>query len=130
MDIKEIIKYWVSLAEYDLEAAKSMYNAGIYLNLGHTCFQLIEKLLTGYYWKIKKDEPPFDYNLSILMSELSLRDKLTEKQRNFLDTLEPFSRRSRNPEVQPSSLTKEKSLEIIAGTEDLYKKILQLINQD
>ena len=130
MDIKEIIKYWVSLAEYDLASAKSMHSAGIYINLGNTCFQLIEKLLVGYYWKIVQDEPPFDYNLSILSRELSLKDKLTAEQKDFLDSLEPFSRRSRNPEAQPSSLTKEKSLEIIAGTEDLYKKILQLINQD
>ena len=130
MDIKGIIKYWTSLAEYDLKAAKSMHNAGIYHNLGNICYQIIEKALSGYYWKIIKDEPPFDYNLSMLIRDLSLKDKLSSEQKDFLDSLEPYSRRSRNPEAQPSSLTKEKSLEIIAGTEDLYKKILQLINQD
>lgn len=130
MDINEIIKYWISLAEYDMASAKSMHNAGIYLNLGNTCYQLVEKLLVGYYWKIMQDEPPFDYSLSILLRELSLKDKLSGEQKDFIDSLEPFSRRSRNPEGQPSSMTKEKSLEIISKTEDLYKRIIQLINHN
>ena len=129
MDINEIIKYWISLAEYDLATVKSMYSAGIYLNAGNSCYQVIEKLLAGYYWKIKKDEPPFDYSISMLVHELSLKDKLSAEQIGFLDALEPFSRRTRHPGEQ-TVLTKEKSLEIISGTEDLYNNLILLINME
>lgn len=130
MDIKEIIKYWLSLAEYDLESLKSMFNAGIYNNLGHTCFQLIEKAVTAYYWKVIRDEPPFDCNLSMLASELSLKDKLTADEGNFLDSLGTFSRRERNPEGHPSSINREQYLDLISKTENLYNRIIQSINQD
>lgn len=129
MDINEIIKYWVSLAEYDLNTVKSMHSAGIYLNTGNTCFQIIEKLVAGYYWKIKKDEPPFDYNLLMLIHELPLKSKLTVEQNEFLDSLEPFSRKTRHPGEQ-AGFTKDKSMEVISGTEDLYNRIIQLIKME
>jgi HEPN domain-containing protein len=131
MNIENIKKYWISLAEYDLETAKSMLNTGIYMNLGFMCHQVIEKLLIGYFWHIKQDEPPFDCNLSKLSDELSLSDKLTGEQMDFLDSLELYSRRERYQGEQSgilSSPTKENFQDIIAKTEDIYKWILQSLN--
>ena len=53
MEISDKVKYWLELAEYDLETAKVMLNGGRYLYVGFMCHQVIEKILTE-----KSDPPP------------------------------------------------------------------------
>ncbi len=43
MDINEKIKYWIDIAEYDLETAKAMLSTKRYLYVGFMCHQVIEK---------------------------------------------------------------------------------------
>lgn len=48
MEIRDKVKYWLKLAEYDLDTAKVMLNGGRYLYVGFMCHQVIEKMLKGY----------------------------------------------------------------------------------
>lgn len=45
MDKKEKVEYWLDIADYDLETAKSMLTSGRYLYVVFMCQQAIEKLL-------------------------------------------------------------------------------------
>jgi len=48
MDNQERKKYWLELAEYDMETAKVMLLGERYLYVGFMCHQVIEKALKGY----------------------------------------------------------------------------------
>lgn len=47
------IKYWVDLAEYDLETAKVMLENRCFLYVGFMALQSIEKILKAYFVKAK-----------------------------------------------------------------------------
>lgn len=59
LDTNEKLKYWLELAEYDLETAKVMLDGGRHLYVGFMCHQVIEKALKGYYVSVLADDPPF-----------------------------------------------------------------------
>lgn len=130
MDINEKIRYWLDIAEYDLETAKAMLSTKRYLYVGFMCHQVIEKLLKGYYWKILKEEPPYIHNLSVLAKRSNLYEIFTEEQKDFIDFLEPLNIRGRYPRDKDELLlflTNEKSEKIINRTEDFYLWIRQLL---
>lgn len=47
--MNEKIRYWIDLAEYDLETARVMLTGKRFLYVGFMCHQAIEKILKGYY---------------------------------------------------------------------------------
>lgn len=50
-------KYWIEMAEYDLDTARAMLDTRRYLYVGFMCHQTIEKTLKAY-WSEKLVEPP------------------------------------------------------------------------
>jgi HEPN domain-containing protein len=94
----EKIKYWIDIAQYDYETAKSMLDAGRYLYVGFMCHQTIEKILKAYWQKTRLQLPPKTHNLLFLVTETGLKDHLDGTQLDFVDELDPLNIASRYPE--------------------------------
>ena len=115
------IEYWTDLAKYDLETAKAMLGSKRYLYVGFMCHQAIEKILKAYYVKTKTDNPPYTHNLTLLAEKADLYVNMTEKQKDFLDFLEPLNIEARYPMAKDKLLqilTDEKCAELIKLTEN------------
>ncbi|MEA3436043.1 MAG: HEPN domain-containing protein [Thermodesulfobacteriota bacterium] len=126
--MKEKVKYWMDMAEYDLETALVMLKGKRFLYVGFMCHQVIEKILKGYYVFVKADNPPYTHNLSYIADKSKINDKMTEEQKDFIDLLEPLNVEARYPSHKERlmlSLNDERCKEIIQKTEGLYQWIKQ-----
>ena len=83
------IKYWVDIADYDLETAKAMLQSKRYLYVGFMCHQAVEKILKAYYIKLTDTQPKFTHRLTYLTESTKLEDELSDEQKYFIDELEP-----------------------------------------
>ena len=88
MSKQERYKYWIELAEYDLETAKVILTGERYLYIGFMCHQAIEKALKGYYACVSGDNPPYIHNLTILSKKSGIYQLLL-KSRKILIHLSP-----------------------------------------
>ncbi len=123
MEISDKVKYWLELAEYDLETAKVMLNGSRYLYVGFMCHQVIEKILKGYCVFLLMEDPPFTHNLTILAKKTGIFASLSNQHRDTIDLLEPLNVEARYPTVKDKLLkvlTKERCLTILDRTEGLF----------
>jgi len=116
------IKYWLCIADYDIETARAMLKTGRYLYVGFMCHQVIEKALKAVISRDCEEGeiPPKIHDLSKLAVRAKLFDLMTEEQQDFMDYLNPLNIESRYPEYKDeiaADLTKENSGELIRGTE-------------
>lgn len=120
------VKYWIEISEYDLLTAKSMLDTKRYLYVAFMCHQSIEKLLKAYWQCITKKVPPKTHNISYLASKVGLFEQLSEKQKDFLDELEPLNIEARYPgnkDALMEKLDNAYSTEIYIKTKGLYQWI-------
>ena len=120
--MKDSVKYWLGIADYDIETARAMLKAGRYLYVGFMCHQVIEKALKAVISRDCEEGeiPPKTHDLSKLAVRAKLFDAMTEEQQGFLDDLNPLNIESRYPEYKDeiaAGLTKENSGELVKGTE-------------
>ena len=90
--------------------------------------QAIEKILKAYYVKTHGDTAPFSHSLSFLAKKSDLFEFLSEKQKDFIDTLEPMNIETRYPthkEQLLKSMTNERCTELLESTQELFKWIKQ-----
>lgn len=123
MEIRDKVKYWLELAEYDLETAKVMLNGGRYLYVGFMCHQVIEKMLKGYCVSLLMEDPPFTHNLTVLAKKTGIFASLSDQHRDTIDLLEPLNVEARYPTAKDKLLkvlTKERCLTILDRTEGLF----------
>lgn len=116
------IKYWVDLAEYDLETAKVMLESRRFLYVGFMAHQSIEKILKAYFVKVQGKTPPFTHNLSSLVSRAELKKLISEKQLELIDILDPLNIEARYPthkEQLLRSLSEERCRDILEETKEL-----------
>jgi HEPN domain-containing protein len=128
MDENQRIKYWVELAEYDLETAKAMLTTKRFLYVGFMCHQAIEKALKGYYVYIVKESPVFTHRLTFFTQKTGLEAGLTEQQKELIDELEPLNIEARYPTYKEKlfrSLTEIKCHSIIKDTEEFINWIIK-----
>ena len=66
--MSDSVKYWLDLADYDIETAKAMLNSGRLLYVGFMCHQTIEKALKAVVARDCTDGeiPPKIHDLSKL----------------------------------------------------------------
>ena len=117
-------KYWIELSDYDVETAKAMLRSKRYLYVGFMCHQAIEKAFKALFSKINPEAVPFSHNLSYLAKKGDFFQFLSEEQKSFIDQLEPLNIETRYPSHKErllKSLTHEKCVELIEGTEILQK---------
>ncbi len=121
--LKQKINYWIDLAEYDLETAKTMLKGKRYLYVGFMCHQTIEKSLKAYFVFSKAKIPPYTHSLARISEQSEMMNLLTESQKEFLDILEPLNieaRYSTYKENLLKTLTNERCKEIVQKTEELF----------
>lgn len=120
------VKYWLDIAEYDMETARAMLEAGRYLYVAFMCHQTIEKILKAYYQLTNNDLPPKTHNLLSLCDKTGLLVKLDQDRSAFLDVLNPLNIQARYPEHRErimKILSKERSSEIFLRTEEFFRWI-------
>ena len=124
MDSK--IKYWIDLSDYDLETAEAMLQSRRYLYVGFMCHQSVEKAFKALYSKIKFETAPYTHSLSYLAKQGGFYENFSEKQKEFIDQLEPLNIEARYPSHKERllrSLTDEKCLGIIQSTKEIQRWI-------
>jgi HEPN domain-containing protein len=123
---KEKVKYWLEIADYDFETAKSMLESKRYLYVGFMCHQSIEKTLKAYYSSKLDQVPPFSHNLKHLADKVGLYDLLSEEQKDIIDLLLPLNIEARYPTYKEQllkSLSYAKCEDIIQQTNSLKQWI-------
>lgn len=132
MDIKEKINYWVEIAIDDLDSAKIMLKKKKFLQSGFYCHQAIEKMIKGYFWLIKNEEPPYTHNLLKLSDSSGLSSLLNEQQKKHIDMLMPLNIEARYPDDRTEilkTLDASKSKKVFKNTEEMLKWIMKLIEK-
>ena len=130
MDADEKVKYWLDLAEYDIEIAESLNKLKKYLYVGFFCHLIIEKTIKAYFWFKVKSDPPYTHNLQLLASKSGLSDLMSEVNINFLNKLMPLNIEGRYPsdkELLMKRLDEKTVNEILNNTIELQKWIKALI---
>lgn len=120
--MEEDIKYWVDLADYDLETAKVMLDSGRYIYVLFMCQQAIEKILKAHVVRTTQKFPPRLHNLVRLLelSELIL----DEENKKFLEKLNYYYISSRYPEDRKElakEVNKQLAREYYNNSEELFK---------
>ncbi|MCL1865226.1 MAG: HEPN domain-containing protein [Spirochaetes bacterium] len=126
MNIKS--KYWIEIADYDIETAKAMLITNRFLYVGFMCHQAIEKTIKAYYCSKNNDTPPFTHNLKTLAERCDLLSLFSDEQLDFIEELLPMNIEARYPTRKEEIfklLTHQKCDEIIKQTESLCQWIKQ-----
>ena len=126
--MKDNVKYWVELPGYDLETAKAMLLSKRYLYVGFMAHQTIEKIFKAYFVRIKDETAPFTHNLSLLAQKSGIFCRLSEKQKAFIDVLEPLNIEARYPTYKQqllASMTVKRCADILKNTTELHEWIKQ-----
>ncbi len=118
------VAYWLDIANYDLETAEAMYSTGRWLYVAFMCHQAIEKTLKAYWCGTREDDPPYTHNHMRLATGCGIYEKMSEEQKDFLDTITNFNIEARYPEdkeILSRKLTKPSCRSIIDDTKQLLQ---------
>jgi HEPN domain-containing protein len=87
--MNESVKYWLDIAEYDIETAKAMLNTGRYLYVGFMCHQGIEKALKAVIACdcAEGELPPKIHHLQRLAERAGIFTEISEEQKIILRKL-------------------------------------------
>lgn len=130
MTNEEKINYWIDLSNNDFLVANTLLKNGHNLYTGFMCHQAVEKLLKGYYVKIKGDTPPFKHDLEYLAQQSGLYNLLNEKHVMFIEELNPLNIEARYPDYKSKItqyLTNEKIQDLFEKTRELLQWIKEKI---
>ena len=90
------------------------------------CHQTIEKNLKAYFTYLKNEVAPFSHSLSYIAKKGGFYEEFSEKQKDFIDQVEPLNIEARYPSQKErllKSLSHEKCQEIIINTKELQEWI-------
>ncbi len=128
--MNERVKYWIDIAEYDLETADAMLETKRLLYVGFMCHQTIEKILKGYYQFKKNTIPPYTHDLERIASESLIWSSLSTEQKNLVNFLQPLNIQARYPSYKEkifSSLDYDKCKDLVMQTKEFVKWIKKLL---
>ncbi len=121
------VKYWAELSEYDMKTAEAMLQSKRYLYVGFMAHQAIEKILKAYLVHVGNKTVPFSHSLSLLSKKADIYNCFSDKQKDFIDLLEPLNIEARYPTHKKQlleSLTLDRCSEILHDTQELQKWII------
>lgn len=122
MGIDEDIKYWVNIAEYDLESAEAMLEAARYVYVLFMCQQAVEKILKAHVVKTTKSFPPRLHDLLRLFELAKL--EATDEDKKFLGKLNYYYLESRYPDARKkisSEVNKNLAENYYIKTKEIFK---------
>ena len=90
MTLEEKVKHWIELVDRDIVAAEIMLKNKQYLYAGFICQQAVEKILKGYFIKVRDEVHPHIHDLLKLVKLAELYEILIEEQKDFLEELNPL----------------------------------------
>ncbi|MCD8090062.1 MAG: HEPN domain-containing protein [Clostridiales bacterium] len=125
------VKYWLEIAEYDLDTAKAMLSTERYLYVGFMCHQVVEKSIKAVIASLG-EFPPKIHELSILADKAGIADKISQQQTIFIAKLTPLNIEARYPRYKQqisATLTETSCKLLINETEGFYKWIKTYLNQ-
>lgn len=123
----EKVKYWIDIAEYDLDTAKAMLETKRYLYVGFMCNQVVEKSFKAVIAK-SGNFPPKIHTLSTLADKAGLTEKMTDDQVKFIASLNPLNIEARYPKYKEkinAMLTSDICNKILSETEEMFEWIKQ-----
>jgi HEPN domain-containing protein len=125
---EEKVRYWVDLSSNDFAVAETLMKNGHNLYAGFMCHQAMEKILKGYFAKVKNDTPPFKHDLEYLAQQSGLYNLLNKTQISFLEKLNPLNIEARYPDYK-SKTAQYLTNEITRNIFDQTKELLQWITE-
>lgn len=141
MDNREKYCYWEEYAQYDIDTAVAMFDAGRYLYAAFMCQQAIEKIVKGIFVLYTGEEPVKTHNIALVFNSLCDRDEfynlVTDKNFNkckerympLFVRLLAFYISARYPaykEKLTSILAREEAQEIITEAKEAFKWVQSL----
>lgn len=120
------VKYWLDIADYDMETAKAMFETKRWLYVGFMCHQVLEKTLKAYWCATQPEDPPYTHSLLKLAAGCQISEALNESQRKFIEMMMPMNIEARYPDYKQalaSGLTSEGCAEIITETKNMQQWI-------
>jgi len=115
------LQEWFNQADYDLETASALFEAGRYIYTVFMCHLSIEKALKGFYTKRFKKDPPKTHDLNYLCVLIDLN--LPAEFQKFLDILNDLSVPTRYPDEIKKLLRQFKK----DRTERIFKETEKLL---
>lgn len=128
MAIEDKVQQWLDIVECDIDAAEWMHKGGRWLYVAFECHQAIEKLIKAYWTGTRNDDPLYIHDHWRLLKGCGLADKLSTKQRDFIELMKPMYIASRYPQYKNqvySSLNENVSSFILDETKQFRQWILQ-----
>jgi HEPN domain-containing protein len=122
MEISEKVEYWLDIAEYDMQTARSMHKSGRYLYTVFMCEQAIEKILKANYLQKLSREAPYSHNLVYLESLMELG--ISNKDLELIAELTTYYIEARYPSYKKkltSLIGKGRSSSVLNRTEGVFK---------
>jgi HEPN domain-containing protein len=83
MESDERVRYWLDLAQYDLDTAQAMLETKRYLYVGFMCHQTVEKALKGLIVQFKAENPPPIHSLLRLADLSGCKEEAEERFPGF-----------------------------------------------
>jgi HEPN domain-containing protein len=122
--MSESVKYWLDIAEYDVETASAMLKTGRYLYVGFMCHQVIEKALKAVIARdcAEGEIPPKIHHLLKLADRAGLFNKMSAEQQATIKELNPMNIEARYPEYKEkvaAGLSEDVCAKILTETEEL-----------
>ncbi|MDR1219794.1 MAG: HEPN domain-containing protein [Treponema sp.] len=115
----EKYNYWLTHAQYDLDAAEAMFSSGRWFYVVFMCQQALEKLVKGLYTVYVDDNVPKTHNIKTVFERFE--DKLpiqaSQEVRHVFDTLSGYYLGSRYPDFMNDLTT--------AVNKDAAERVLQ-----
>ncbi len=120
------VKYWIDLADYDLDTARDMLKSRRWIYVAFMCHQTLEKTIKAYYTQMLPDDPPYIHNLTRLAEKSGLSDLMTDEQKLFIDAVTPMNIAARYPDYKSmlaTSLNQSVCEDLIQRTEQMQQWI-------
>ncbi|MBI5903752.1 MAG: HEPN domain-containing protein [Deltaproteobacteria bacterium] len=115
---------WLRQADYDLDTAEVMFNAGRYFYAVYMCHPSVEKAVKGLYREKLDEMPPKVHNLVYLLNKIGI--KPSEENGKFLIRLSEANIATRYPE-DLDKLQRDYTAPIAQGMIARSKEILKWI---
>lgn len=93
---------WIDIADEDLGVAEDLFKAKRWLYVAFMCHQSIEKTLKAYWCGTQNDNPPYTHNHKRLADGCGLYSRMSEEQKDFLNTITNYNIEARYPEDKDS----------------------------